>query len=124
MERISLTAGSTVRAGFYFNLDTLDLIAISGRDGTLPGAEGQRCYRIPVLAALLLGPLLGGIFPVVMAGIGLAWLFQHFRHRVLPGLGREARLLACLIPARWRRGKASLSGQEAAKASDETDANP
>jgi hypothetical protein len=60
------TAGATVKGGFYFNRDKLDLVAVSGNQGTLPGQEGHRYIRVPAVAMLLLAPLLGGLFVVFM----------------------------------------------------------
>ena len=61
----ALTAGATVNGGYYVNRDRLDLIAIGGPEGTLPGEDGQRYLAVPAWAVLPLAPLLGGFFLVL-----------------------------------------------------------
>jgi hypothetical protein len=76
----TLTAGATVQGGYYVNRDKPDLVAIAGLGGTLPGDEGQRYFRAPAWAVLALAPLLGGLFLVLRALVGLS--------RLVPRLGR------------------------------------
>lgn len=61
-----LIAGTTVPGGYYFDRDGLDLVAVGGREGILPGDEGQRYLRIPTWAALLIAPVLGAACVVLI----------------------------------------------------------
>ncbi len=81
------TAGTMVKGGFYFNRDKWDLVAVSGKEGLLPGTEGQRFLRVPAWAVVLLAPVLGGLFVVFMPFIGFALVGQHLVRR----LGRAFR---------------------------------
>lgn len=108
MERVTFAAGSTVRGGFYVNRDKLDLVVVSGKEGPLPAEEGPYC-RVPALAALLLAPLLGGLFVAVAPCLGLVRLALRFRRSTLPRL-------ASLVGARSRA--------DAAQPKDDADASP
>jgi hypothetical protein len=95
------TAGSTVKGGFYLNRDAWDVIAVSGREGVLPGADGERFVQIPIWAVLGLGPLAGALFVAFLPLIGLALVLRHLGRACASG-GR------CLLPIvrRLRRSSA------------------
>lgn len=67
-----VTAGATVKGGFYLNRDAWDLIAVNGKEGVLPGDEGQRYIKLPVWAVLAIAPAAGGLFVVFLPLIGFA----------------------------------------------------
>jgi hypothetical protein len=110
-----MTAGTLVKGGFYFNRDKLDLITVSGKEGLLPGANGQRFLRVPVLAVLLLAPVLGGLFVMFMPFIGFALVFQHLGRLMLAGAKRTGRALASVVTPTWRPGEAYFAGKEGEK---------
>jgi hypothetical protein len=110
-----LNAGAMVKGGFYFNRDKLDLITVSGKEGLLPGADGQRYLRVPVLAVLLLAPVLGGLFVMFMPFIGFALVFQHLGRLMVSGAKRAGRALAFVIAPTWRPGEAYFVGNEGEK---------
>ena len=110
-----LTAGTRVEGGFYFNRDKLDLITVSGKEGLLPGADGQRYLRVPVWAAILLAPVMGGLFVVFMPFIGFALVLQHLARLSLSGMRRAGRGLLFVITPTWRPGEAYLAGKEGEK---------
>jgi len=85
------TAGSMVKGGFYFNRDRWDLVAVGGKEGPLPGAEGERYRRVPAWAALGLAPLLGGLFVMVLPFIGCALLARYAGRRLLRAVRRSER---------------------------------
>jgi hypothetical protein len=123
-----LTAGSTVKGGFYFNRDKLDLVAVSGKQGTLPGSEGHRFIRIPALAMLLLAPLLGGLFVVFMPLIGFVLVFQHLGRLSLSAARRGGRGVLSVVTPTWRPGEAYFAGKEGeqqqAKDASQTESKP
>jgi len=110
-----MNAGTMVKGGFYFNRDKLDLIAVSGKEGLLPGANGQRYLRVPVLAVLLLAPVLGGLFVMFMPFIGFALVFQHLGRLMLSGVKRAGRGLLFVVTPTWRPGEAYFAGKEGEK---------
>ena len=85
------TAGSMVKGGFYFNRDQWDLVAVGGGEGPLPGAEGERYRRVPAWAALMLAPLLGGLFVMVLPFTGFALLARYAGRRLLRAVRRTER---------------------------------
>ena len=120
------TAGAMVKGGFYFNRDKLDLVAVSGKEGTLPGGEGQRFFRVPALAVVALAPVLGGLFVVFMPFIGFALVLQHLGRVALAGIKRAGRGLLFVVTPTWRPGEAYFAGKEGEKqaAKDAKDAKP
>jgi hypothetical protein len=67
-----ITAGATVEGGYYLNRDAWDLIAVSGKQGVLPGEEGERFIKLPALAVLGLAPVAGGLFVAFLPLVGFA----------------------------------------------------
>jgi hypothetical protein len=121
-ERKLFTAGSTVNAGFYFNCEKLDLIAVGSREGRLPEGEGDCYVRIPAVAALLLAPILGALFIVIAPGIRLRWVFYRLGRLASPTVRLVSRRFARLLPARRRSlpQSASEAGDDAASAPPDT----
>ena len=106
------TAGSMVKGGFYLNRDKWDVLTVSGKEGVLPGAAGERYVRLPVLAVVLLAPLLGGLFVVFLPFIGFALVLQHLARLSLSGMKRAGRGLLFVITPAWRPGEAYFAGKE------------
>ncbi len=75
-----LTAGATVPGGYYLDRDDLDLVVVNGKQGELPGEEGNRFVRVPMWLALLVGTTLGAICLVAIPLFALArWLPRMVR---------------------------------------------
>jgi len=106
------TAGSTVKAGFYFNYDTLDLIAVGNREGMLPGKDGERYARVPAVAALLAAPILGAAFIVIAPGVRLGLLCHRLGCLAWPTIKLVSRRLAVLLPSRRRPPGMDVGGEE------------
>jgi hypothetical protein len=102
-----LTAGTMVKGGFYFNRDKLDIITMSGKEGTLPGADGQRYLRVPVLAVLFLAPVFAFLFVVFMPLIGVALVLRPLFRPSLSAIRRVRRGLVYIMRPVWRPGKES-----------------
>ncbi|MBN2573508.1 MAG: hypothetical protein JXP73_02995 [Deltaproteobacteria bacterium] len=108
----TLTAGATVQGGYYVNRDKPDLVAIAGLGGTLPGDEGQRYFRAPAWAVLALAPLLGGLFLVLRALVGLSRLVPRLGRWFGSATKRAGRSLGLVVPRRWRQaGVGAADGQ-------------
>jgi hypothetical protein len=108
---VMTTAGTTVKGGFYFNRDAWDLIAVNGKEGVLPGADGQRYLRVPVWAVLFLAPVLGGLFVVFLPFIGFVLVLTHLGRLALSGAKRAGRSLLLLVAPSWRPGEAYFAGK-------------
>jgi hypothetical protein len=62
----------TVKGGYFLNLRDWKLEVVEGETGVLPGAA-DICYRrVPMLGMLVVAPLMGLAFVIVLPFIGLA----------------------------------------------------
>ncbi len=82
-----ITAGATVEGGYYLNRDAWDVIAVSGKQGVLPGEEGDRFVKLPALAVLGLAPVAGGLFVAFLPLVGFA-LVSYYAGRSVWARGR------------------------------------
>jgi hypothetical protein len=103
--------GQAVRAGYYWNPAEWSIVTVSGQGGgVLPGGDRERYFRVPVLAVLLLAPVMGGLFVMFLPFIGFAMLLVHGGGVA----GRVARRRAAALAARLRRSgppvQATLGG--------------
>lgn len=107
--------GTAVRSGYYWNLGRWEVIPVA-RDGEqLPGGRGDKFLRIPVLAVLMLLPMLGGLFVVFLPVIGFVLTF-HAAVRPIVGLFKKsAEDLASTVTPGWAPGEAHLTGKRAEK---------
>jgi hypothetical protein len=105
------TGGDRVSGGYYWNPRHWSISLVSDRGGELPGTSSDRYLRISWATALLLAPLLGGLFVVLLPFIGLG-LFFRLAWRKLTGSAREgARDLAATMTPGWRPGEAHMTGR-------------
>ena len=66
------TGNQTVKGGYFLNLRDWKLEVVEGDTGVLPGAEDIRYRRVPMLGMLVVAPLMGLLFVVLLPFIGLA----------------------------------------------------
>lgn len=66
------TSGSKVASGIYWNLGRWELANIGPTGGALPGHDGDRFVKVPLVAALAVAPLLGLVFVMFLPFIGVA----------------------------------------------------
>lgn len=82
-----LTAGETVRGGFYWNPRAWEAHVVE-KNGTLEGTPGAQFIRIPVIAVLFLAPLMGAAYAMFLPFIGFAMLGNYAWKRM--NLGARA----------------------------------
>jgi hypothetical protein len=83
-------AGEAAKVGFYFNTRTWEM-DLHRKDGAaLPGGQGDRYVRIPALALLFLGPVMGFFFVIFLPFIGFALVARELGHKLRGWLGRKA----------------------------------
>lgn len=75
------TGTQNVKGGYYLNLNGWNMEAVNGKAGVLPGDESARYVRVPMLALLVVAPLLGLGFVVVLPFLGLAVLGEQGWHK-------------------------------------------
>lgn len=92
-----LTAGTTVPGGYYFDRDGLDLVAVAGPEGILPGEEGQRYVRMPTWAALLVAPVLGVACVVLIPLFAFVRLLLRLLRVGLSGATTTGRVSSALL---------------------------
>jgi hypothetical protein len=102
--------GTQAPGGYYWSPRhwTVELVPEGG--GVLPGA-GEPYRRIHWAAALLLAPVLGGLFVVFLPFIGFALLGQWAIRRIAGGARESARDLAATVTPGWRPGEVHLTGR-------------
>ena len=103
--------GSRVAGGYYWNPRHWSVTPVAGDAGTLPGGSSDRYLRIHWLVALLLAPLLGGLFVVFLPFIGFAMLFQWVFQKVTGTARDGARDLAATVTPGWRPGEVHMTGR-------------
>jgi len=105
------TGGSRVPGGYYLNARRWSITPVNDAGGSLPGTSAERYEQISWVTALLLAPVLGGLFVVFLPFIGFAIFFQWVWSK-LTGSAREgARDLAATMTPGWRPGEAHLTGR-------------
>jgi hypothetical protein len=103
--------GTRVPGGYYWNPRHWSITPVTDEQGTLPGTSSDRFVRIPWGAALLLAPVLGGLFVVLLPFIGLAMFFQWVWTKVTGAAREGARDLAATVTPGWRPGEAHMTGR-------------
>ena len=82
-------AGEAAKVGFYFNTRTWETELHRTDGGALPGGEGDRWLRVPAVALLFLGPMMGFFFVIFLPFIGFALVARELGHRAARWLGRK-----------------------------------
>ena len=116
--------GTAVRSGYYWNLGKWEVIPVEKDGGKLPGARGDKFLRIPVLAVLLLLPMLGGLFVVFLPVIGFVLTFYAAARPIVGLFKRSAEDLAATVTPGWAPGEAHLTGKRGEKESKEEKGPP
>jgi hypothetical protein len=103
--------GSRVPGGYYWNPRHWSVTPVEKDGEKLPGTSSDRYLRVHWLVALLLAPLLGGLFVVFLPFIGFA-MFFHWVFLKVTGSAREgARDLAATVNPGWRPGEVHMTGR-------------
>jgi hypothetical protein len=87
--------GSTrVPAGFYWRPASWEMVTLSGKGGVLPGERSERYFKVPVLAMLVLAPLMGAALVMFLPLMGFVMagreLVRKTRQAVAARKGRRA----------------------------------
>ena len=82
-------AGEAAKVGFYFNLRSWEM-DLHRKDGdALPGVESDRYMRVPAVALLFLGPVMGFFFVIFLPFIGFALVVRELGHKMAGWFGRK-----------------------------------
>ncbi len=113
------SGGSSVPGGYYWNTRHWSVTPVKADGDRLPGGPRDRYLRIHGLVAMLLAPLLGGLFVVFLPCIGLFLFGQWVFQRVTGSAKAGARDLAATLAPGWRPGEAHMTGRALDPKSDE-----
>jgi hypothetical protein len=111
--------GTAAKSGFYWNLGKWELTMIPKQGGILPGGVGERYLRVPVVALLVLAPMMGGIYAFFLPFIGFAMLFSFMAKKAFGFTRAGAEGVAATIGPSWRPGEAYLSAKKPGEKRDE-----
>ena len=104
----SFRGTETVTPGLYFNVRDLAFKSMEDT-GRLPGTSDDVYRRVPVLAMLIVGPLLGLVYVMFLPFVGfamVAWLLSVKAGRVA---ARAARSAARVLTPGWEPSLAFFS---------------
>jgi hypothetical protein len=79
-----------VPAGFYWRKANWELVTLSGAGGTLPGEGGERYFKVPVLAMLVLAPVMGAALVMFLPLIGFVMAGREVARKARTLAGRRA----------------------------------
>jgi hypothetical protein len=74
--------GERVRFGFYWNLAEWEAQIVSAEGGELKGDGTDRYVRLPLLALLVVAPLMGAAFAFFLPFIGFAMVAVYLMKRI------------------------------------------
>ena len=74
--------GEAVKFGFYWNVAEWEAQVVPAAGGTLIGDTGTRYVRLPLLALLVVAPLMGAAYAMVLPFIGFAMLAMFLMGRL------------------------------------------
>jgi hypothetical protein len=109
----SYLGGTQAPGGIYWN-GRLAVVTVPAEGGNLPGGSGERYRSVPWALALLVAPVLGGLYVVLLPFVGLGMLAVHAARRIAGGARQGARELAATVTPGWRPGEAHLTGRRGA----------
>ena len=78
-----------VQRGFYFDMRRWTLEMMEGESGTLPGDEGTRYLKMPLLVLFVAAPLMGLLFVIAIPFVGLAVIGEQVYRKVLAAAGMK-----------------------------------
>jgi hypothetical protein len=101
--------GTAAKNGFYWNLGKWEMTMVPKQGGILPGGVSDRYLKVPVVALLVLAPLMGAAYAMFLPFIGFAMLFTFLGKKAL-AMGRSGAVdvVATMSPD-WRPGEAYLA---------------
>ena len=74
--------GDSVRFGFYWNLAEWEAQIVPAAGGELKGAATDRYIRLPLLALLVIAPVMGAAYAFFLPFIGFAMVAVYLMKRV------------------------------------------
>jgi hypothetical protein len=110
--------GTQAPGGIYWNARRLTMVSVPAEGGALPGDAGDRYRSVHWAVALLVAPVLGGLYVVILPFIGFGMLAAYAWRRAAGGARQGASELAATMAPGWRPGEAHLTGRPGAPAAE------
>jgi hypothetical protein len=82
--------GAAVENGYYWNLTEWAIVPVAQDGERLPGQAVERYRRVPLVLALALVPMMGGLFLMFLPVIGFVLTFQAMAKGIAARLRRSA----------------------------------
>ncbi len=105
-----------VQPGVYFNLHQAAFKSLE-HEGPLPGTQKDEYLRVPTLALLVAGPIVGGAYVIFLPISGFSMLFRHVAGKMSELAAEAAELSVRVLKPVWEPGRASLSRGKGARRS-------
>ena len=106
-----LAVGTEVRSGHYFCLGNWKLVTMPTDGEPLPDEGGGPYVHLPVVAVLLLAPVMGGAFVLFLPFIGFYLVTVTAARRAARALSGSAAEVAAVVHPGWVPGEAHLTGR-------------
>jgi len=78
---LAYQGGTAVGRGTYWNLSN-GVREVLDREGTLPGHQGTRYLKAPPIVMVLMGPVIGFFYVLILPFIGMAMILTILARRV------------------------------------------
>ena len=79
--------------------------------GMLPGDANEKYLKVPVVALLVIAPLMGAVYAMFLPFIGFALLFTFLGKKAVAATRSGAVHVAATMSPSWRPGEAYLAGK-------------
>jgi hypothetical protein len=113
--------GTAAKTGFYWNLRKWEMTMVPKQGGILPGDATERYLKVPVLALLVVAPLMGAAYAMFLPFIGFAMLFTFLGRKAL-AMGRSGAVdVAATMTRDYRPGEAYLASGKKTRTPDAED---
>ena len=101
--------GTEVQGGYYLNLKSWEIATVRGERGRLPG-EGQFVF-IPTAALLVLAPVMGAVFAIVLPFLGFAMPAWALARKLAGASAKAVGEVAATVTPAWQPGESYLAGK-------------
>ncbi len=102
------TGNQVVKKGIYLSLTRRDLATIESDSDILPGASDERYVKIPPVAMIVLGPIMGLLYVIFLPFISFAMVLGLMAHKAFLGFRFVGRSLVREGALHWMPGVAYL----------------
>jgi hypothetical protein len=107
--------GMAVKNGFYWNLAKWEMQIVPKQGGVLHGTSTDRYLKVPVLALLVVAPVMGGLYALFLPFIGFAMVAGFAGRKMTAAAKAGVSHMMATVSPQWSPGEAYLAGKGKAK---------